>query len=163
MRVAARFLLNPEDMSDLLIDRMDARYPPTFWYDVRIPIKAGARGLMFTDTLDVSGLDEFPNFDGFLHLDLSNTFPIEVEGRLRFEMSNGDVWQDTALVAAGSVPLGILGESTVSIPLNEDIALPGGTLVMEVWIDTYGPQPFTGEESLRVQGRLEGTQLMVVE
>jgi hypothetical protein len=43
------------------------------------------------------------------------------------------------------------------------MAMPGGTVAVEVLINTYGPQPFSGHESVRVQGRLEGTQLVEVE
>jgi hypothetical protein len=30
-------------------------------------------------------------------------------------------------------------------------------------VNTFGPQPFTGYESIRIQGRLEGTQTIEVE
>jgi len=163
MRVAARLLLNPEDMSDLLIDRIDARFPPTLWYDVKVPINAGANGLLFRDTFELEGLDEFPAFDGYLHLDVYNTFPVEVEGRLAFDRLDGQTYRDTALVAPGNEFEGLVGESTISIPLNADMAMPGGTVAVEVLINTYGPQPFSGHESVRVQGRLEGTQLLEVE
>ena len=51
----------------------------------------------------------------------------------------------------------------MSIPVNADMLLPGGELRVEVTVNSMGPQPFTGTESLRVQGRLEGTQIIEVQ
>jgi len=34
---------------------------------------------------------------------------------------------------------------------------------VELRVNTYGAQPFTGHEGIRIQGRLEGTQILEVE
>jgi len=128
-----------------------------------VPLKLGVNGLVLRDSFDLEGLDEFPAFDGFLHLDFENTFPVEVTGTVDFERLDGVLYQDTLVVPAGSVPLCTVGESTLSIPVNADMLLPGGEVTVELRVNTSGPQPFTGHEGVRVQGRLEGTQLIEVE
>ena len=97
-----------------------------------------------------------------LHLDFESSFPVEVTGILDYDRLDGVLYQDTLVLPAGSV-LKTLGEATLSIPLNEEMALPGGQVRMELWVNSYGAQPFTGYESVRVQGRLEGTQIIEVE
>jgi len=163
LHVAGRMQLNPINTSAFLMDRWDVAYPPTFWYELRVPLKLGVNGLVLRDSFDLEGLDEFPAFDGFLHLDFENTFPVEVTGTVDFERLDGVLYQDTLVVPAGSVPLCTVGESTLSIPVNADMLLPGGEVTVELRVNTSGPQPFTGHEGVRVQGRLEGTQLIEVE
>ena len=89
-----------------------------------------------------------------MHLDFTHTFPIEVEAHLRAELLNGTVVQDTLLVPAGSVPNGTVGASTLSIPLNEENATTGGTMFVDFAINTFGAQPFTGLEYVRIQGQV---------
>ena len=144
LHVAGRMQLNPVNTSEYLIDRWDVAYPPTFWYELRVPLKLGVNGLVLRDTFDLAGLDEFPAFDGFLHLDFENTFPVEVTGTIDFARLDGALYQDSLVIPAGSVPLGILGESTLSIPVNADMLLPGGEVAVELRVNTTGPQPFTG-------------------
>ena len=163
LHASGRMTLNPEDNSAWLLDRWDADYPPTFWYELRVPLKLGLNGIVLRDTFDIDGMDEFPQFNGHLHLDFESTFPVEVKGILDYDRMDGVLYQDTLVVPAGSVSQGMLGEATLSIPLNEEMALPGGQVRMELWVNSYGAQPFTGYESVRVQGRLEGTQIIEVE
>lgn len=163
LHVAGRMTLNPEDNSDLLLDRWDVNYPPTFWYELRVPLKLGINGLVLRDSFELEGLDEFPRFDGFLHLDFESSFPVEVTGVVEFNRLDGVAYIDTLVLPPGSIPGGILGEATLSIPLNEEMALPGGEVKVELSVNTYGAQPFTGYEDIRIQGRLEGTQILEVE
>jgi hypothetical protein len=86
-----------------------------------------------------------------------------VEAHVRAELLNGTVVEDTLLVPAGSVPNGIVGASTLSIPLNEENTTTGGTMFVDFAINTFGAQPFTGLEYVRIQGRLEGTQTIVID
>ena len=163
LHVAGRMTLNPNNNSDLLLDRWDVAYPPTFWYELRVPLKLGVNGLVLEDSFDVEGLDEFPGFKGHLHLDFESSFPVEVTGEVNFNRADGVLYQDTLVLPAGSVPNGTLGEATLSIPISAEMALPGGVVDVALRVNTFGPQPFTGYESIRIQGRLEGTQTIEVE
>lgn len=163
LHVAGRMTLNPEDNSDVLLDRWDVAYPPTFWYELRVPLKLGINGVVLRDEFEVEGLEEFPGFDGHLHLDFESSFPVEVTGTVSYLRNDGVLYQDTLVLPAGSIPLDILGEATLSIPLNAEMALPGGTVEVELGVNTGGAQPLTGYESIHIQGRLEGTQIIEVE
>ena len=160
---SGRMALNPQGNGGLLLDRFDINYPPTFWYELRVPIVVGADGLVLRDTFELEGLDEFPEFDGYLHLDFSSTFPVQLTGELAFQRNDGVLYQDTVLIEAGSVPLNVVGQSTVSIPLSEEMFLPGGQVAVAAYVNTFGAQEFTGYEYVRLQGRLEGTQLIEIE
>ena len=160
---SGRMALNPQGNGGLLLDRFDINYPPTFWYELRVPIVVGADGLVLRDTFELEGLDEFPEFDGYLHLDFSSTFPVQLTGELAFQRNDGVLYQDTVLIEAGSVPLNVVGQSTVSIPLSEEMLLPGGQVAVAAYVNTFGAQEFTGYEYVRLQGRLEGTQLIEIE
>jgi len=49
------------------------------------------------------------------------------------------------------------------IPLNQAIVEPGGNVYVSLTVRTDGAQTFTGYENIRVQVRIEGTQLIEVE
>ena len=85
LHASGRMTLNPEDNSAWLLDRWDADYPPTFWYELRVPLKLGLNGIVLRDTFDIDGMDEFPQFNGHLHLDFESTFPVEVKGILDYD------------------------------------------------------------------------------
>lgn len=163
LHVAGRMELNPINTSDLLIDRWDVAYPPTFWYQLRVPLKLGVNGLVLTDTFDLEGLKDFPKFEGFLHLDFSNSFPVEVTGDLTYDRLDGVVYRDTLVLPPGDAWAAVDGQSTLSLPLNAEMVEPGGTVAVTLSVNTSGPQPFTGLERVRVQGRLEGTQTIEIE
>lgn len=160
---SGRLTLNPFGSNGFLLDRWKYDFLPTLWYEVRVPINLGVNGVVLRDTFALEGLDEFPKFEGHLHLDFENTFPAELTSIIDFQLLDGGVHQDTLLLPAGSIGQGVVGEGTLSIPINEDMLLPGGELRVEVMVNSMGPQPFTGTESLRVQGRLEGTQIIEVQ
>ena len=155
--------LNPFGSSGFLLDRWDLDFLPTLWYEVRVPINLGVNGVVLRDTFALEGLDDYPKFEGHLQLDFENTFPAELTSTVDFQLLDGGVHQDTLLLPAGSIGQGLVGEGTLSIPVNADMLLPGGKLRVEVTVNSMGPQPFTGTESLRVQGRLEGTQIIEVQ
>ena len=67
------------------------------------------------------------------------------------------------ILPAGSIGQGLVGEGLLSIPVNAEMMLPGGELRVEVTVNSMGAQPFTGHERVRVQGRLEGTQIIEVQ
>ena len=155
---AGRMQLNPVNTSEWLLDEWDVNYLPTFWYELRVPLKLGINGIMLEDTFQLNALEDYPQFEGFLHLDFTNTFPLEVEGTMEFSRLDGEVILDTLVLPAGSVPLGHDGKGTWSIALNREMVTTGGQIAIALSINTNGPQPFTGYESVRVQARLEGTQ-----
>ena len=75
LHVAGRMQLNPINTSEFLMDRLDVAYPPTFWYELRVPLKLGVNGLVLRDSFALEGLDDVPNFDGFLHLGFQQHLP----------------------------------------------------------------------------------------
>ena len=163
LHVAGRMQLNPINTSEFLMDRLDVAYPPTFWYGLGGSPQIGGQRLGAARFVCPRGLDDVPDFDGFLHLDFSNTFPVEVTGTVAFDRLDGVLYRDTLVLPAGGVPQGLTGEGTLSIPVNAEMLMPGGDVEVELRVNTFGPQPFTGHEFVRLQGRLEGTQLIEVE
>ena len=122
-----------------------------------MPINLGVNGVVFRDTFALEGLDEFPRFEGQLHLDFENTFPADLTSTIDFLRLDGGVHRDTLILPAGSIGQGLVGEGLLSIPVNAEMMLPGGELRVEVTVNSMGAQPFTGHERVRVQGRLDGT------
>ena len=163
LSVAGRMQLNPINTSEFLMDRLDVSIPPTFWYELRVPLNLGADGVILRDSFALEGLDEFPQFEGFFHLDFTNTFPVEVTGTVDFDRLDGVQYRDTLVVPPGTAPEGTPGQATLSVPVNADMLLPGGDVTVELLVNTFGPQPFSGYEGVRVQGRLEGTQTIDIE
>ena len=160
---SGRLTLNPFGAGGFLLDRWNLDFLPSLWYEVRVPINLGVNGVVLRDTFNLEGLDEFPRFEGHLHLDFENTFPADLTTTVDFQLLDGGVHQDTLVLPAGSIGQGLVGKGTMSIPVNADMLLPGGELRVEVTVNSMGPQPFTGTESLRVQGRLEGTQIIEIQ
>ena len=60
-------------------------------------------------------------------MDFSNTFPVEVTGTVAFDRLDGVLYRDTLVLPAGSVPQDLTGEGTLSIPVNAEMLMPGGT------------------------------------
>ena len=56
LHVAGRMQLNPINTSEFLMDRLDVAYPPTFWYELRVPLKLGVNGLVLRDSFDARGI-----------------------------------------------------------------------------------------------------------
>ena len=77
-------------------------------------------------------------------LDFSNTFPVEVTGTVAFDRFDGVLYRDTLVLPAGSVPQDLMGEGTLSIPVNAEMLMPGGDVEVELRVNTFGPQPFSG-------------------
>ena len=82
---------------------------------------------------------------------------------MAFDRLDGVLYRDTLVLPAGSAPQDVTGEGTLSIPVNAEMLMPGGDVEVELRVNTFGTQPFTGHEFVRLQGRLEGTQLIEVE
>ena len=163
LHVGGRVMLNPNSSGELLTDRLNVNYPPTVWYELRVPLKLGINGLVFEENFELDGVEEFPNFTGHLHLDFESTFPVEVTAQVEFDRNDGVTYLDSLVLPAGNATTSNLGTATLSIPLESTMAMPGGTVAVAVLVNTNGPQPFTGHEGIRIQGRLEGTQRIEVE
>ena len=88
---------------------------------------------------------------------------MEVTGTVDFDRLDGVQYRDTLVVPPGTAPDGTPGQATLSVPVNADMLLPGGDVTVELLVNTMGPQPFSGYEGVRVQGRLEGTQKIDIE
>ena len=116
LNVAGRMQLNPINTSEFLMDRLDVSIPPTFWYELRVPLNLGADGVILRDSFALEELDEFPQFDGFFHLDFTNTFPVEVTGTVDFDRLDGVQTRDTLVVPPGTAPDGTPGQATLSVP-----------------------------------------------
>ncbi|MGY8888324.1 MAG: hypothetical protein ACKVJY_04730, partial [Flavobacteriales bacterium] len=68
----------------------------------------------------------------------------------------------TQLEAGSSFPE-MPAHALLIIPLNQAIIEPGGNVYVRLTVRTDGAQTFTGYENIRVQVRIEGTQLIEVE
>jgi hypothetical protein len=66
-------------------------------------------------------------------------------------------------IEAGSSYPEVSQHGLLVIPLNEETVSPGGSLHVRLTASTEGAVTFTGYENVRVQVRIEGTQLIEVE
>ena len=47
------------------MDRPDVSIPPTFWYELRVPLNLGADGIILRDSFALEGWTNSPNSKGF--------------------------------------------------------------------------------------------------
>ena len=110
-------------------------------------------------------MDGFPEFDGRLLIDLTSTFPVEVSADVDYVVNDGIgtvIAVNTELEAGSSYPE-MPAHALLIIPLNRAIIEPGGNVYVSLTVRTDGAQVFTGYENIRVQVRIEGTQLIEAE
>jgi len=107
----------------------------------------------------------FPKFDGRLLIDLTSTFPVEVIADVDYVVDDaiGTVVAVNTLLEAGSSFPEMPARALLIIPLNQAVIEPGGNVYVNLTVRTDGAQTFTGYENIRVQVRIEGTQLIEVE
>ena len=79
--------LNPINTSEFLMDRLDAGIHRRSGMSCGFP-QIGGQRLGAARFVCPRGLDDVPDFDGFLHL-TSNTFPVEVTGTVAFDRLMG--------------------------------------------------------------------------
>lgn len=72
----------------------------------------------------------------------------------------GTVVSVDAEIEPGSIQLNQPAHGFFEIPVNQDIMEPGGTIHVTLYVNTNGAVEFTGHEDVRVQVRVEGTQLI---
>ena len=145
-------------------DYVDADYIPELELEIEIPFRMGLDGVVLEEVYTLDPL-EFPQFDGRLLIDLTSTFPVEVIADVDYVVNDAIgtvVAVNTQLEAGISFPE-MPDHALLIIPLNQAIVEPGGNVYVRLTVRTDGAQTFTGYENIRVQVRIEGTQLIEVE
>jgi len=163
-RMAGSAQINPYGDISFGNDYADIDYIPDLELEVEIPFRMGLDGVVLEESYAIDPM-EFPNFDGRLLIDLTSTFPVEVIADVNYVVNDIDgtiVSVDTELDAGSSYPE-MPAHALLIIPLNQAIIEPGGNVFVNLTVRTDGAQTFTGYENIRVQVRIEGTQLIEVE
>jgi hypothetical protein len=163
-RMAGSAQINPYGDISFGNDYADVDYIPDLELEIEIPFRMGLDGVVLEEVYTIDPM-EFPNFDGRLLIDLTSTFPVEVIADVNYVVNDIDgtiVSVNTELEAGISYPE-MPSHALLIIPLNQAIIEPGGNVYVNLTVRTDGAQIFTGYENIRVQVRIEGTQLIEVE
>ena len=154
--------LNPFGDVSLGHDYINNAYPPKL--ELEIPFKLGLDGVVLEEVYIIDSMN-FPKFDGRLLVDLTSTFPVEVIADIDYVVNDqdGTIVSMSGNIEAGSSYPEVSQHGLLVIPLNQETISPGGSLHVRLTASTEGAVTFTGYENVRVQVRIEGTQLIVVE
>jgi hypothetical protein len=163
-RMAGSSQVNPYGDISFGNDYADADYIPELELEIEIPFRMGLDGVVLEEVYILDPL-EFPQFDGRLLIDLTSTFPVEVIADVDYVVNDtiGTVVAVNTQLEAGSSFPEMPAHALLIIPLNQAIVEPGGNVYVRLTVRTDGAQTFTGYENIRVQVRIEGTQLIEVE
>ena len=161
MRGIGNLELNPFGDVSLGNDYLDVDVPPLLNLDIEIPIRLGADGVILEEQYTIDPA-EFPQFDGRLLIDLYSTFPVSLSANVEYVVNDtlGTVVSVSSEIGPGSTITGYIAHAFAEIPINRRIIEPGGELFVTLDVSTEGAVPFTGYEDVRVQIRIEGTQLI---
>ncbi len=134
-------------------------YPPLLKLDLDVPLNVALTDLVFRDTLRIVPT-EVPDFDGRLHIEVRNGFPVQ--------MSLAGAWQPSGSSFAATLEprAGGAGEApvtTISVPISSEELAAGGDIQFEAGLATAGYKNFTGHERIRIRVRIEGTHNVVIE
>ncbi|MDG2311547.1 MAG: hypothetical protein P8L64_04065 [Flavobacteriales bacterium] len=163
-RMAGSAQVNPYGDISFGNDYADTDYIPELELEIEIPFRMGVDGVVLEEVYTLDPL-EFPKFDGRLLIDLTSTFPVEVIADVDYVVNDaiGTVVAVNTTLEAGSSFPEMPAQALLMIPLNQAIIEPGGNVYVNLTVRTDGAQIFTGYENIRVQVRIEGTQLIEVE
>ena len=163
-RMAGSSQVNPYGDISFGNDYADADYIPELELEIEIPFRMGLDGVVLEEVYTLDPM-EFPQFDGRLLIDLTSTFPVEVIADVDYVVNDtiGTVVAVNTQLEAGSSFPEMPAHALLIIPLNQAIVEPGGNVYLRLTVRTDGAQTFTGYENIRVQVRIEGTQLIEVE
>ncbi|MDG2363099.1 MAG: hypothetical protein P8L80_03240, partial [Flavobacteriales bacterium] len=156
--------LNPFGDVSLGHDYINNSYPPKLELELDIPLKLGLDGVVLEEEYIIDPMN-FPKFDGRLLVDLTSTFPVEVIADIQYVVNDED---GTRVSISGNIDAGsaypeVSQHGLLVIPLNEETVSPGGSVYVRLTASTDGAVTFTGYENVRVQIRIEGTQLLEVD
>ena len=156
--------LNPFGDVSLGHDYINDAYPPKLELELEIPLKMGMNGVVLEEVYVIDPMD-FPKFDGRLLVDLTSTFPVEVVAEIDYVVNDefSTIVSMSGNIEAGSSYPEVSQHGLLVIPLSEETISPGGSVYVRLSASTEGAVVFTGYESVRVQVRIEGTQLIEVE
>jgi hypothetical protein len=156
--------LNPFGDVSLGHDYINNAYPPKLELELEIPLKLGLDGVVLEEVYIIDPMD-FPKFDGRLLVDLTSTFPVEVIADIDYVVNDedGTIVSISGNIDAGSSYPEVSQHGLLVIPLNEETVSPGGSVHVSLTASTVGAVTFTGYENVRVQIRIEGTQLIEVD
>jgi hypothetical protein len=156
--------LNPFGDVSLGHDYINNAYPPKLELELEIPLKLGLDGVVLEEVYIIDPMD-FPKFDGRLLVDLTSTFPVEVIADIDYVVNDedGTIVSISGNIDAGSAYPEVSQHGLLVIPLNEETVSPGGSVYVSLTASTEGAVTFTGYENVRVQIRIEGTQLIEVD
>ena len=161
MRGVGTLELNPFGDISLGNDYLDVDVTPLLNLDIEIPIRLGADGVILEEQYTIDPA-EFPQFDGRLLIDLYSTFPVSLSANVEFAVNDtlGTVVSVNSEIGPGSSITGVIAHAFAEIPISQATIKPGGELFVTLDVSTDGAVPFTGYEDVRVQIRIEGTQLI---
>jgi hypothetical protein len=156
--------LNPFGDVSLGHDYINNAYPPKLELELDIPFKLGLDGVVLEEVYIIDPMN-FPKFEGRLLVDLTSTFPVEVVAEIDYVVNDedGTIVSMIGNIEAGSSYPEVSQHGLLVIPLNKETVSPGGSLHVRLTASTEGAVTFTGYENVRVQVRIEGTQLIEVE
>ncbi len=156
--------LNPFGNVSLGYDYINNTYPPKLELELDIPLKLGLDGVVLEEVYSIDPMD-FPKFDGRLLVDLTSTFPVDVIADIDYVVNDedGTIVSISGNIDAGSAYPEVSQHGLLVIPLNEETVSPGGSVYVRLTASTDGAVTFTGYENVRVQIRIEGTQLLEVD
>ena len=72
----------------------------------------------------------------------------------------GTIVSVSSEIGLGSSLTGVIAHAFAEIPISQATVEPGGEIFVTLNVNTDGAVPFTGYEDVRVQIRIEGTQLI---
>ncbi|PCJ80087.1 MAG: hypothetical protein COA49_10050 [Bacteroidetes bacterium] len=164
LRIAGSVELNPFGDISFGNDFIDIDYISEVELEIEIPFHMGVDGVILEESYTIDPMD-FPNFDGMLLVDFTSTFPVEVIADIKYVVNDsiGTVVSIDGVIEAGMSFPETPAYSLVEIPINQAIIEPGGEIFLVLTVRTDGAQIFTGYENIRVQVRIEGTQLIEVQ
>lgn len=161
LQIIGNIELNPFGDVSLGNDYVDVDESPKLNLQLEIPFRVGIDGVVLEESYVLDPM-EFPKFDGHLLVDMWSSFPATVTAELDYVVNDvdGTVISVFAELGPGDLQMNTLGHGFFEIPVNEAILEPGGTINVTISVSTEGAVVFTGEEDVRVQVRVEGTQLI---
>jgi hypothetical protein len=161
LSIVGNIELNPYGDISLGNDYLDVDEAPNLDLQLEIPFRVGVDGVVLEDSYVLDPMD-FPKFDGHLLIDMWSTFPAVVSAELEYVVNDidGTIITVDAEIEAGDLQTNTLGHGFFEIPINEAIVEPGGIMNVTISVSTEGAVVFTGDEDVRVQVRIEGTQLI---
>jgi len=153
--------LNPFGDVSLGNDYLDVDATPLLHLDIEIPLRLGAEGVILEEQYTIDPAD-FPQFDGRLLIDLYSTFPVSLSADVEYVVNDtlGTIVSVSSEIGLGSSLTGVIAHAFAEIPISQATVEPGGEIFVTLNVNTDGAVPFTGYEDVRVQIRIEGTQLI---